>query len=82
MYSADGGLADSLTHRLFFVLFFRALTTPQVERCDRNAGGNYIPSANDWVQVEGHFVTDECVCVAVTTLAQSSSLPKSACRVG
>ena len=33
---------------------------------------NYIPSANDRVQVEGHFVTDG-VCVAVTTLAQSSS---------
>ena len=51
-----------------------------MERCDWNAGGNYIPSANDRVQVEGHFVTDG-VCVAVTTLAQSSSLLKSACRV-
>ena len=46
----------------FFLLFLRALTTPQVERCDWNAGGNYIPSANDRVQVEGHFVTDG-VCV-------------------
>ena len=34
------------------------------ENCDWNVGGNYIPSANCWVQVEGHFVTDGvCVCV-------------------
>ena len=35
------------------------------------------------MQVEGHFVLNitNGVCVAVTTLAQSSSLPKSACRV-
>ena len=66
-----------------FSSLFSSITTPQVERCDRNAGGNYIPSANDRVQVEGHFVTDGvCMCVAVTTLAQSSSLPKSTCRVG
>ena len=37
-----------------FIYFFQALTTPQVERCDWNAGGNYIPSANDRVQVESH----------------------------
>ena len=43
------------------------------ENCDWNAGGNYIPSANYQVQVEGHFVTDGvcvCVCGAVTALAQ------------
>ena len=34
--------------------------------CVWNAGGNYIPSANYGVQVEGHFVTDGvCVCVAI-----------------
>ena len=50
------------------------------ENSDWNAGGNYIPSANYRVQVEGHFVlhiTDGvCVCVAVTTctLAQSALL--------
>ena len=34
------------------------------------------------MQVEGHFVKDGvCVCVTVTTLAQSTSLPQSACRV-
>ena len=32
------------------------------------------------MQVEGHFVADG-VCVAVITLAQSSSSPKSAYRV-
>ena len=50
-----------------------------MERCDRNAGCNYIPSANVWVQVDGHFVTDGvCVCVCVcVAVAQSSSLPKS-----
>ena len=68
-------MSDFYTHsRLFFFKnFIEHITTPQVERCDWNAGGNYIPSANDRVQVEGHFVTDG-VCVAVTTLAQSSSL--------
>ena len=41
---------------VFILLFFF--------RCDRNAGGNYIPRANDRVQIEGHFVTDGvCVCV-------------------
>ena len=39
------------------------------ENCDWNVGGNYIPSANYQVQVEGHFITDG-VCVAVTALAQ------------
>ena len=37
-------------------------TTPLFTICDRNADGSYIPSANDRVQVEGHFVTDG-VCV-------------------
>ena len=32
------------------------------ENCDWNAGGNYIPSANYRVQLEGHFVTNG-VCV-------------------
>ena len=46
-----------------FIYFFQALTTLQVERCDWNAGSNYIPSANDRAQVEGYFVTDGvCVC--------------------
>ena len=69
-----------------FFLDCSSITTPQVERNgDWNAGGSYTPSANHRVQVEGHLVlhiTDGvCVCVAVTTLAQSSSLPKSTCRV-
>ena len=48
----------------FFFDISSSITTPQVERnCDWNAGGNYIPSANYRVQVEGHFVTDGvCVC--------------------
>ena len=48
-----------------------------MERCDQNAGGNYILSTTDRVQVEGHFVKDGvCVCLAVTTLGQSDSVPK------
>jgi len=48
-------------------------------KTDWNAGGNYIQSANYRVQVEGAFCPAHnrcCVCVAVTTLAQSSSYQK------
>ena len=67
----------------FFCFFFSSITIPKwKENCDWNAGGNYIPSANYRVQVEGYFVTDGvCVCVCGCNYTQSSSLPKSTCRV-
>ena len=68
-------------HSLFFLILLRAQPHPKwKENGDWNAGGNCIPIANYRVQVEGHFILPitDGVCVAVTALAQSSSLPKSA----
>ena len=65
---------------LFSPFFSEYNRIPSGKKTDWNAGGNYITSAKYRVQVEGHFVLHiiDGVCVAVTTLAQSSSLPKSA----
>ena len=66
----------------FFSFLIPSITTPQVER--KFVTGMEVVTTSQveiiGVQVEGHFVTDG-VCVVVTTLAQSSFLPKSACRV-